>query len=159
MASGNLTKALLVAVRAPDASEFPRLRELYVDWGYDGGMGEADRVFAAELGDHVVGLVRLTDEDGTLMLRGCFVDPARRGQGIGRQLLKAFLIALQERECYCVPFRHLTEFYGSAGFVEVPERSAPAFLQGRAETYRQQGHDVVIMYRRGHGDGPARLAV
>jgi hypothetical protein len=52
--------------------------------------------------------------------------------------------------CYCVPYMHLREFYGRAGFVPITCESAPAFLRERVASYRARGLDVLVMHRRGH---------
>ena len=81
------------------------------------------------------------------MLRGMYVDPAHHREGIGSALLARFAHDLDGAECYCIPFMHLTRFYGSVGFVVVPDDDAPGFLAARTRGYRLEGHDVLIMRR------------
>ena len=83
------------------------------------------------------------------MLRGMQVAPERRGGGIGRQLLNALVAELGGEECFCVPYTHLTGFYGSVGFVAIPDENAPPLLRYRVAGYRTRGLDVLLMRRPG----------
>ena len=138
-----------VAVRLAAPSEYAALAERYLAWGYAGGLAPAEAVFVAHRGATPVGIVRRTREQGVLMLRGMQVAPDAQRQGIGRQLLAAFEDALDDREpCWCIPFAHLTRFYGMIGFEECDEAEAPRFLQERLVDYRARGHVVCVMVRR-----------
>jgi GNAT superfamily N-acetyltransferase len=77
------------------------------------------------------------------------VDPAHQRHGVGARLLAVFVASLGERECFCIPFTHLTSFYGRGGFTVVDEGAAPPFLVERVRQYRREGHDVLIMCRPG----------
>ena len=88
------------------------------------------------------------------MLRGMYVRPSARSEGIGTLLLSTFVRALGERACFCIPFAHLTEFYRREGFATVPEAEIPVPLALRLNSYRQEGHDVVLMLR--DPDSPVR---
>ena len=144
---------LQVNVRVARPSEYGKLGKLYVAWGYTAGIAPADVVFVAELDGATVGIVRRTRESSITMLRGMYVDPRHRQQGVGTALLSAFERALPQEDCYCIPFANLTAFYGRAGFATVDEQSAPGFLIERLATYREEGHDVLVM-RRGRGNTP-----
>ena len=138
----------IAIARTPD---YPALGRLYSAWGYGAGIGAADRVYVARLRGQPIGLVRRTDEQSILMLRGMHVAPDFQGRGVGSELLRVFASELPARECYCIPFSHLTRFYGRQGFERDDEVAAPAFLRERLATYRAEGHDVLLMRR------PARL--
>jgi predicted N-acetyltransferase YhbS len=79
------------------------------------------------------------------------VSPSARRTRVGTALLAAFVRDLGEEDCYCIPFAHLTAFYGQAGFAVVPEAIAPASLAARLKQYRREGHDVLLMHRVAHG--------
>jgi GNAT superfamily N-acetyltransferase len=134
-------------VRLAAASEHAALAALYAAWGYRAGIAPADVVYVAERSGTVVGIVRRSREDGLTMLRGMYVSPAARGTRVGTSLLAAFARDLGAGDCYCIPFAHLTAFYGKAGFVVMPELVAPAPLTARLQRYRLEGHDVLIMHR------------
>jgi GNAT superfamily N-acetyltransferase len=136
-----------ISVRIARADERGTLAALYEQWGYYGGMTSADIVYVAEIGRGAVGIVRRTVEEGVTMLRGMQVDPAYHRRGIGSQLLDAFARDIKELECFCIPFAHLTEFYGRIGFTVAAAESSPEFLVARTERYRLEGHQVLIMRR------------
>ena len=152
-----------VRTRLAAPEELARLAELYDEWGYHGGILPTDVVFVAERDGACVGIVRRTREHETLMLRGMYVAPSARGQGVGSRLLAAFVRALdadpkiRHEPCYGIPFAHLERFYGQGGFGFVDESGAPAFLQDRIRRYRAEGHVVAVMRRSGAGSGDDRL--
>lgn len=115
--------------------------------GYTSDVSLADHVFVATVGGELAGVVRLSTEHGVLVLRGMRVRSDLQRKGIGSHLLTRLKDAIAGDLCYCIPFGWLLSFYGSIGFEEVAESSAPAFLAERLQRYRQKGLDVVIMRR------------
>ena len=97
--------------------------------------------------DRTIGLVRRTLEATTTLLRGMHVDPAYQRRGVGDRLLRALVADLVDVECFCIPFAHLTSFYGRAAFAVIQENVAPAFLVQWLHRYQADGHDVLIMRR------------
>jgi GNAT superfamily N-acetyltransferase len=134
-----------IRVARPD--EYARVLATYEAWGYGGGVTPGDRIYLAESGGELIGIVRRTLEHEVTMLRGMQVAREWRGRGIGRQLLSALVAELGAEECLCVPYTHLTEFYGSSGFVEMPEEALPPFLRYRLAAYRTRGLSVLVMRR------------
>ncbi len=110
----------------------------------------------AETLDGLAGVVRVAPEHGTLVLRGMQVAAPWRGRGIGKQLLQVVATWLGERQCYCVPYAHLTQFYGQIGFADEASVGVPEFLASRVDDYRKRGLDVRLMVRllRAGLDGP-----
>jgi GNAT superfamily N-acetyltransferase len=80
-------------------------------------------------------------------LRGMRVAEEWRRHGIGSQILRAVADWLGKRQCYCVPYVHLVEFYSQIGFSEIAPVLAPAFLARRLAEYRGKALDVTIMAR------------
>jgi GNAT superfamily N-acetyltransferase len=76
------------------------------------------------------------------------VEPDFQRQGIGSRLLGAVGAELRG-PCYCIPYAHLTGFYGQIGFQVLEPRLAPDFLAERLATYRARGdgHEYLLMYR------------
>ena len=134
-------------VRVAAADELERVRTTYAVWGYGGGADPADTIFVAERAGELLGLVRLTREHGTIMLRGMQVAPNARRQRVGTRLLETFVAELGGQECHCIPYSHLIAFYGSQGFEVQPPELAPGFLAERLAGYRERGLDVVLMRR------------
>lgn len=138
-------------IRIARPEEHARVLATYEAWGYGGGVQPEDRVYLAESGGELVGIVRRTREHEVTMLRGMQVAPEWRGRGVGRELLRALVAELGAEECICVPYTHLTDFYGAAGFVEMPEEAVPPFLRYRLAGYRTRGLSVLVMRRPGGG--------
>lgn len=137
-----------MTIRTAAAAEIGQIRAQYAEWQYDGEVTPEDAVLLAERAGTLVGMVRQTIECDTVMLRGMQVAPAAQGTGVGTALLQVFVERLGDRECYCLPYAHLVNFYGKQGFVRCATEIAPLFLQQRLKQYRERGLDVVIMRRR-----------
>jgi N-acetylglutamate synthase-like GNAT family acetyltransferase len=140
-----------VQVRRATDTELPDVLRLYAAWQYSGEVRPEDAIFIAEQDGCLIGVVRLVAEGGTTVLRGMRVQPDFQRQRIGSRLLDAAVAALGRQECYCIPYAHLVDFYGRAGFVTVASNEAPAFLAERLERYRQRGpaEGFLIMHRPG----------
>ena len=70
-----------------------------------------------------------------------------RRKGIGKRMLVALEEYLKGGDCYCLPYAHLVDFYGSVGFVQITERETPDHLQERYQRYMARGEKFVIMKR------------
>ena len=148
-----------VEIRIGEQGDLPRARDAYELWGYDGGVQPSDCVFLAERGADLVGVVRLTEEEGVKMLRGMQIAPQERRRGTGTRLLHALVSRLGDSMCYCVPFAHLVGFYGQVGFEEIRLNDAPAFLVERIARYRGEGHVVTLMRRPAQTDSRSRRPI
>jgi predicted N-acetyltransferase YhbS len=148
-----------VEIRVGEKDDLPRARSAYEQWGYHGGVRPSDCVFLAERGSDLVGVVRLTDEQGVRMLRGMQIAPQERRRGTGTRLLQAFVSRLAGSACYCVPFSHLVGFYGQVGFEEIPLGDAPSFLVERIARYRDEGHVVTLMRRPAQTESGSRRPI
>ena len=134
--------------------DIPRALNFYADRQYGAGIRPEDAVFLAEHGGEVVGIVRLAAEEGVIVLRGMQVDPRCQGQGIGRRLLLTVAQELDGRECFCIPYAHLVEFYRGIGFQVIEPAKVPTFLRLRLAAYqnRGDGKQYLIMHRQGVQD-------
>src|SRR5579883_1878743 len=141
------TRTADVLIRIARANEIPSISAVYADWGYGPGAAPEDTDWLAEALDRLIGIVRVAPEHGALVLRGMRVAEEWRRAGIGARMLQSVGLWLEDRECYCIPYAHLTAFYGRAGFVEIAPPDAPPFLSARWAAYRQRPLDVVIMVR------------
>jgi GNAT superfamily N-acetyltransferase len=140
-------------VRRASADDFLDVLRMYAAWQYAGEAQPDDAIFIARHGDRLIGVVRLVDEGGTTVLRGMRVEPEFQRQRVGTKLLDVAMAALGPHECYCIPYAHLIDFYGRAGFAAIAPGEAPRFLAERLERYRQRGPETgyLIMYRSGSG--------
>jgi GNAT superfamily N-acetyltransferase len=136
-----------VQISIASVAEHAALTEYYLQWGYRGGIADDGRVYVARRDRSPVGLVRRASLAGHMMLRGMQVAPDCQRQGVGTELLRAFVADLPPAGCYSIPFAHLVAFYGQGGFAPVAEAVAPPSLRERLSHYRAEGHDVLLMYR------------
>jgi predicted N-acetyltransferase YhbS len=131
------------------ATDLEQVRDFYRRTGYAGEVQTDDRVFVAVEGDQWLGIVRLVVEHGVTVLRGMRVLGTHQRRGVGRELLRGTCDALDGQPCYCLPFAHLTGFYGEAGFREIDAADAPPFLAERLADYRRRRPERFTLMRRG----------
>ncbi len=141
-----------IVVRRADSMDRPRIETFCRERGYRGFLSPEAAVVIAESGLDVAGLGRVQPDNGVLVLRGMGVDSGFRRRGIGTRLLELLVAEIGARRCYCIPYAHLREFYGRAGFADLDLESAPQFLRDRILEYRNAGHDVILMCRPGGAD-------
>jgi len=135
-----------LSIEDASAAEYPAVERFYERLGYHRGIQPQDRVLVAREEGALIGVVRLCEEEGVVVLRGMYVDTPRRRTGVGTALLRAVEGALAGRECWCIPWAHLTAFYARAGFAEA-EADAPPHLARRLGGYRTEGRAVTLMRR------------
>lgn len=121
----------------------------YESCGYTYTPQKDEVILVAMTSRTIVGAVRLCREHEQFVLRGMQVVESLRGQGVGRQLLSEFAHLIGKRECYCLPYTHLEEFYSCIGFQTIRKDEAPGFLRERLETYRakRNGKSYILMRR------------
>ena len=137
----------MVQVSRANKTEYQEVASFYQSCGYSCTVAELDLVLLARENGELLGAVRLCQEENKLVLRGMYVHGGKQGQGIGTALLGGISVEIGDRECWCIPYTQLTEFYGRAGFEMAARGSAPLFLQQRMTYYKSQGKSVLIMVR------------
>jgi N-acetylglutamate synthase-like GNAT family acetyltransferase len=123
------------------------IKTFYSQCGYGGSLNKEDRVLIAQLGEEIIGAVRLCPDNGFSVLRGMQILAPFQRQGIGTQLLRACTEQLVDQVCYCIPWQHLRSFYQQVGFQEVSPVEVPALLRERFDGYIVRGMNVIIMGR------------
>jgi GNAT superfamily N-acetyltransferase len=141
-----------VQISVAPAIEHSALNQIYLRWGYHGGIAASDHVLVAHLDGQPVGIVRRTRDFDVVMLRGMYIDPEYQRSGIGTRLLHAFATDLSATDCFCIPFAHLAGFYAQIGFAVIADAEAGALLHERLLHYRAEGHDVLLMRRTASTD-------
>jgi hypothetical protein len=71
-----------------------------------------------------------------------------RGRGVGKAILDLLARKGNNRDCYCIPYGSLRQFYSAKGFNEIAPEKAPDFLGNRFKNYRARGLDVILMRRK-----------
>ena len=136
-----------IRVRLAAAEDLPQVEALYEAWKYTGRVAPGDTIVVADRKGEMVGVLRLVPEQGTTVLRGMRVQPTFQGQGVGSRMLELADRLIGPRECYCLAYAHLREFYGRIGFKACAE--GPAFLNARIAGYRNRrdGEEYVMLRR------------
>jgi predicted N-acetyltransferase YhbS len=152
---------MLIEIRHATAEDISRAANFYAERRYAGGIRPEDSVLLAEHDGELVGIVRLTAEQGVVVLRGMQVQPRFQRQGIGKRLLATVAQELEGRGCFCIPYVHLVGFYGGIGFRPIEPAKAPTFLRLRLERYqaRGDGNEYLIMRREGVQEASSQVRV
>ena len=137
----------MVTIRQAGQGDWSRIRDFYERTQYSSPLHASDRILLAETDSGIVGAVRLCYEGGVHVLRGMRVLERMRHRGIGTELLHATEGIFLDAVCYCIPYDHLEDFYGRAGFRKLPIADAPAFLRERWHEYRSRDLKVILMKR------------
>ncbi len=134
-------------IELANQDEFERLSKFYELCGYKGGFKKDDTILVSKNNkkDEIVGVVRICNENGALVLRGMQVHPGYQSKGIGTLLLEECNKVISERECYVVPYSNLEELYSKIDFYTVFEKDIPYFITERVKKYRKMGIDVIVM--------------
>jgi N-acetylglutamate synthase-like GNAT family acetyltransferase len=131
------------------AADFPKAQAFYASVGYSGIVTTDCMVVSAKCGNNFVGVVRLTPEDGVLVLRGVRIAPSYQRQRIGTRMLWEVSKILGARECFCLPHAWLEGFYGIIGFAKIEDGEAPPHLLERLAESRKKHPQLIVMRRNG----------
>lgn len=146
-------------IRKLQHCESPKLRAFYRENGYLSEIGPGHNCLVAEAGGVIQAALRLCWEEGCLVLRGMRVAEPFQRMGIGSELLHFAALEIGDNECYCIPYRHLDDFYAQVGFRRISSENAPDFLRMRYVIYIQQlDLDVILMRKAGLKADQARWA-
>jgi len=135
-------------IHSAKASEINDLTTFYRITDYGGSVAPGDIVVYATEEERIIGAGRLSEEEGVLVLRGMRVLREQRGRGVGKAILDSLVIEGSSRDCYCIPYSYLRQFYAAKGFDEITPSKAPNFLCDRFRDYRDRGLDVILMRRK-----------
>ncbi len=136
-----------VGIRRANADELEKVNAFYKSCGYYASANPADVAYIAEDENSIIGVVRLSDENEIPVLRGMFVDKHYQRKGIGKLMLFHFEKALPNQDCYCLPYSHLLDFYGTIGFRQIDKNDLPPHFQQRLEQYLADGLKMTAMKR------------
>lgn len=136
-----------IRVTVAHADDREAVARLYAETAYTPHLGGTETLLIAELDGAPIGVLRLVDEYGQLVLRGMRVKAPFQRRGIGTSLLIHAQTEIGARSCYCLPFAHLVTFYSTICFRPVSDQFLPQFLLARAERYRSKGESIAPMFR------------
>lgn len=136
----------MIEIRKSTERDLDAIRALYASLTPNIRIGREIQVIAIE-NDVVLGIVRLVEEEGHLVLRGMNVREENQRHGVGKAMLKELEEHIEGRDCYCIPHSYLKEFYETIGFEQIPLDQAPEHLRKRHDLYLSMGLDGIIMKR------------
>jgi N-acetylglutamate synthase-like GNAT family acetyltransferase len=134
-------------VRVTDGREKARVDAFYASQARTTRIDPSDRLVVAECEGVIVGVVRLREEEGHLVLRTMRIAESFRSRGLGTRMLRTFEPLVTGRDCYCLPYDHLTAFYGQIGFRTLLEELAPPHLRARLRQNLANGERMLVMQR------------
>jgi GNAT superfamily N-acetyltransferase len=135
-------------IHSAKASEIGDLRNFYRITDYGGSVAPADRVVYATEEERIIGAGCLSNEEGVLVLCGMRVLKEHHGRGAGSAILDSLVSEVSSRDCYCIPYSNLRNFYAAKGFEEIKPLEAPIFICNRFRDYRARGLDVILMRKK-----------
>lgn len=120
-----------IDVKQLEPSEYDQAQRFYEQVGYRHRITPIAKVVVASDKNRIVGVVRLEEEHGILVLRGMQVEALYQFSGVGLRMLR-ILTSFIDEDCYCMPFSWLEYFYGKIGFKKLASPDdAPYFLKER----------------------------
>jgi GNAT superfamily N-acetyltransferase len=140
--------AIVMQIQSAIASEISGISAFYRLTEYGGPISPADLVVYATEDGRIIGAGRLSEQEGVFVLRGMRVLEKHRGRGVGKVILGSLVKEGDDRDCYCIPYSNLQEFYTAKGFHKIAPSNAPDFLRDRFKDYRSRGLDVILMRRK-----------
>lgn len=130
----------------PPVEAFPEATRLYRHWGERVKCGKRDRLYCLRQGEQTLGMARVLEPDsGVFLLRNLTVAPERRGQSLGRELMRRLLADRSVQPLHCYALGHLQRFYESLGFQCLPLDSVPDAIAEPFARYQARGKPFVLM--------------
>jgi N-acetylglutamate synthase-like GNAT family acetyltransferase len=138
-----------IAISIVSNEERPEAVDFYRSCEYVGTISHTDTIIVARnWKNNIVGIGRVSIEEGVKVLRGMQIAPQYMRKGIGTKLLFALSDIINDSICYCLPHDWLVSFYAKVGFRRIRDDEAPVFLQKRLNYYRPT-HPRLIAMKRG----------
>ena len=117
----------MISIRVFDNEDLSAVQKFYSEMEYSGGLNPSDRLVIAKEESRIIGVLRVCEEQGHLLLRGMRVRPDRRGQGIGELMLAVAETVIGQRTCYGLAYPDLVAFYGHGCLFRSYARSRSRF--------------------------------
>ena len=136
-----------IAIFRDAIASFSEVQTFYASVGYFQVVTADCIVISARCRDTIVGVVRLSPENGVQVLRGMRIAPSYQRQGIGTRMLWAVSKFMHPPECLCLPHAWVEGFYGTIGFARIEDDDAPPHLQKRLAESRRKHPQLIVMRR------------
>lgn len=123
--------ALEVQARELAPGEFSLAEEVWVHYRQQTADPATDRIFGVFVEAILAGVARCKSHADGLEVDGVFVLPEFRNRGYARMAMEALLDACGNETLYMHATLELISFYGTFGFVEIPESELPPTIRER----------------------------
>jgi N-acetylglutamate synthase-like GNAT family acetyltransferase len=136
-----------IAIFHDAAASLSEVQTFYASVGYFQVVTADCIVISARSRDTIVGVVRLSPENGVQVLRGMRIAPSYQRRGIGARMLWEISKFVRSQECFCLPHAWLEGFYGIIGFARIEDDDAPPHLRKRLAESRRRHPQLIVMRR------------
>ncbi len=120
-----------ITIRELTPEEFPLVDRLWEEYRGQETDRAIDRVIGAFADGGLVGTARVRRHPDGLEVDGVFVSEAHRGEGLARRLVQAVLDEFGAVPLWLHSTIPLIGFYGSFGWVPIPEAQLPPTIRER----------------------------
>jgi GNAT superfamily N-acetyltransferase len=135
----------MLVIKIIEKNSINLVSEHYKNTGYSQEINLKDIIIVALESEQIIAAVRLCPQEKYLVLRGMRVSKEYQRKGIGTALLNKCAEIIDKKTCYCLPYKHLINFYQQAKFYEILPQEAPKVLEERLNNYLNMGLNVTIM--------------
>lgn len=122
---------LEIAVRELRKDEFPLAEEVWVHYHQQTADPATDRIFGVFVEGSLVSVARCRAHPDGLEVDGVFTPTEYRGRGYAKRTVDALVAACGNETLYMHSTLELVGFYGSFGFVSIPESDLPPTIRAR----------------------------
>ena len=122
---------LAVETRELRREEFVLAEEIWTDYHQLKADPETDRIFGVFADDILVSVARCRRHPDGYEVDGVFTPIRFRGRGYARRVMDALVEACQHDTLFMHSVRNLVDFYGTYGFMSIPEGALPPTIRAR----------------------------
>jgi len=122
---------LQITTRELRREEFALAEEVWTDYHQLKADPETDRIFGIFADETLVSVARCRRHPDGYEVDGVFTPVRFRGRGYARKAMDALVEACQHDTLYMHSVRNLVDFYGTYGFVSIPESDLPPSIRAR----------------------------
>ncbi|MCE5337464.1 MAG: GNAT family N-acetyltransferase [Methanomicrobiaceae archaeon] len=122
---------LAIETRELRREEFVLAEEIWTDYHQLKADQETDRIFGVFADDILVSVARCRRHPDGYEVDGVFTPVRFRGRGYARRVMDALVEACQHDTLFMHSVRNLVDFYGTYGFMSIPESALPPTIRAR----------------------------
>jgi len=120
-----------VIVRELSVDEFPLVEALWVHYHGQKTDRTTDRIIGAFVDEDLAAVARCRRHPDGLEVDGVYASEEHRGEGLARMVMEELLRTFGDQVLYLHSTLVLVRFYGSLGFVAIPEDELPPTIKER----------------------------